>query len=158
MSLSTQTHSPTVDAPPRAADVRAQSTTARFVDTYKSILRIVVGLLFFVHGAGTIFGGLGVAKPIPTGLWPYWWAALIQLVAGGLVLVGLLTRPAALLCAGSMAYAYFTVHLQIGLWPIANGGELAAVYAWVFLTVAVLGGGAWSLDALFTRARRAAVS
>ncbi|MET7832955.1 DoxX family protein [Micromonospora sediminicola] len=125
-----------------------------------SLFRIVVGLLFLLHGAASIFGILGgnpaTGGAVPFGTWPGWWAALIQLVCGALVLVGLGTRPAALLASGSMAYAYFVVHQPHGLLPIRNGGELAAMFCWSFLLVAVLGPGTWALDALVSRRRAAA--
>ncbi len=79
-----------------------------------SFVRAAVGFLFVCHGVASLFGVLGGAHPdagsVPFGTWPSWYAAVIQFVAGGLVLVGLFTRPAALLCSGSMAYAYFVVH------------------------------------------------
>ncbi|MEU8069566.1 DoxX family protein [Micromonospora sp. NPDC048169] len=122
-----------------------------------SLFRVVVGLLFLCHGAASIFGVLGgnrgSGEAVPFATWPGWWAALIQLVCGVLVLVGLLTRPAALLASGSMAYAYFVVHQPHGLLPIRNGGELAALFCWSFLLVAVLGPGNWALDALLARRR-----
>jgi uncharacterized membrane protein YphA (DoxX/SURF4 family) len=85
------------------------------------------------------------------------WAGIIELLCGGLVLLGLFTRPAAILCSGAMAYAYFVVHQQFGLLPIQNKGELAAVYSWFFLLIAILGPGAFALDAL-RRRRGAALS
>src|SRR5690349_6225915 len=125
---------------------------------YLSVFRIVVGLLFTVHGSASLFGIFGGAKGIAgatvkLGLWPSWWAALIQVIAGGLVLIGFLTRPAAILCSGSMAYAYFTVHAPKSLWPMANGGEAAALFCWAFLTIALVGAGAWSVDHLISRRR-----
>lgn len=115
-----------------------------------ALYRIVVGLLFACHGAATLFNVLGGPHggPPAVGEWPGWWAALIQLVGGSLVLAGLLTRPAALVCSGSMAYAYFVVHQQQALWPIQNGGEAAAMFCWAFLLIAALGPGRWSLDAV----------
>ena len=120
------------------------------------LFRIVVGLLFAVHGAASLFGVLGGAVgtqggTIPTGTWPGWYAAVIQLVAGGLVLLGLGTRGAALIASGSMAYAYFDVHQQAALWPIQNGGELSALFSWAFLLLVFTGSGAFGLDRLFTR-------
>lgn len=115
-----------------------------------SFFRICVGLLFFCHGAASLFGVLGGAwggGAIPAGEWPGWYAAVIQLVAGGLVLAGLFTRPAALLCSGSMAYAYFIEHQKDALFPIQNGGEAAAMFSLAFLVVAIFGAGPWSLDA-----------
>ncbi|RSN14588.1 DoxX family protein [Nonomuraea sp. WAC 01424] len=120
-------------------------------DAALSLFRIVVGLLFACHGAATLFGVLGgpYGGTTPSvGQWPDWWAGVIELGAGGLVLVGLATRVAALLCSGTMAYAYFTVHLPKGLFPLQNGGETAAMFSWSFLMLALLGSGAWSLDKL----------
>lgn len=122
----------------------------RFGGPVLSLFRIVIGLLFFLHGVSSIFGvfggSLGTGRAIPFGIWPTWWAALIQLICGGLVLIGLLARPAALLASGSMAYAYFVVHLPRDILPLRNGGELAAVFCWSFLLIAVLGPGPWALD------------
>ncbi|MDH6108113.1 putative oxidoreductase [Kitasatospora sp. MAP12-15] len=120
-----------------------------------ALLRIVTALLFCCHGASSLFGVLGGAHghSVPVGQWPGWWAALIQLVGGALVLVGLGTRPAALLCSGSMAYAYFSVHQEHALWPIQNGGELSVLFCWIFLSIAVSGAGSASLDQLLRRGR-----
>lgn len=123
-----------------------------------SLFRMVVGLFFALHGAASLFGVLGGNRgsdqAVPFGQWPGWWAALIQFAGGLLVLVGLLTRYAAVLCSGSMAYAYFVVHQPHGLLPLTNGGELAAMFCWSFLLIAALGAGPWSLDAVLA-ARRA---
>ena len=114
-----------------------------------AFFRICVGLLFTCHGAASLFGVLGGAYgggTVPTGEWPGWYAAVIQLVAGGLVTIGLFTRPAALLCSGSMAYAYFVEHQKEALFPIQNGGEAAAMFSLAFLVVAVFGPSIWSID------------
>ncbi|MCI4063006.1 DoxX family protein [Micromonospora sp. R77] len=124
-----------------------------------SLYRMVVGLLFLCHGLSSLLGVLGgnrgTGHAVPAGQWPGWWAALIQAVCGALVLVGLLTRPAALLASGSMAYAYFTVHQPEGLLPIRNGGEPAVLFCWAFVLIAVLGPGSWALDAVLRRSRTA---
>ena len=129
--------------------------THRFTGPVWSLFRLVTGLLFSLHGAGTVlglFGGnKGSGEALPVGQWPGWWAGLIQLVCGILVMAGLFTRPAALLASGSMAYAYFVVHQPQALLPTQNGGVTPALYAWVFLAIAVLGAGPWSLDALLRR-------
>ncbi|MFI5763396.1 DoxX family protein [Streptomyces sp. NPDC051563] len=108
------------------------------------LFRIVTGFLFACHGAAKLFGFFEDA-PVPAGLWPYWWAGLIELGGGALVATGLLTRPAALLCSGTMAYAYFTEHQPHGLLPLQNDGESAAQYCWAFLALAVLAPTALSL-------------
>ncbi|KMS87813.1 MULTISPECIES: DoxX family protein [Streptomyces] len=120
------------------------------------LFRIVLGLLFAVHGTASLFGVLGGAAgtdggTIAAGTWPGWYAAVIQLVAGGLVLLGLGTRGAALIASGSMAYAYFDVHQQAALWPIQNGGELPALFCWAFFLLVFTGSGAFGVDRLLVR-------
>lgn len=121
------------------------------------LYRAVVGLLFSCHGAATLFGVFGGASghgsSLPPTQWPDGVAALIELVGGVLVLIGLLTRPAALLCSGTMAYAYFTVHAKHGLLPIENGGEPAALFSWAFLIIAIIGPGVLSVDRALVRLR-----
>ncbi|GAB3138584.1 DoxX family protein [Microbispora hainanensis] len=131
--------------------------TDQFRGPVLSLFRIVTGLLFVCHGAATIFGVLGgnrgTGHALAFGTWPGWWAAAIQLVFGTLVLAGLLTRVSALLCSGSMAYAYFTVHAPQGLFPIQNGGEAAAMFCWSFFLIVIFGPGVWALDTLIHRVR-----
>ena len=133
-------------------------SSPRFAQITWSLFRIVVGLLFTCHGLAGLFGLFGghrgSGEPIALGVWPNWYAALIQFVCGLLVLAGLFTRPAAILASGSMAYAYFVVHQPDGLMPIENGGVTPALYAWSFLLIAASGAGAWSLDTALA-ARRA---
>ncbi|MFE7187801.1 DoxX family protein [Streptomyces erythrochromogenes] len=116
------------------------------------LFRIVTGLLFASHGAASLFGVLGGAHgggTVAAGTWPGWYAAVIQLVAGALVLLGLGTRAAAFVASGSMAYAYFTVHQPGALWPLQNGGEASAMFCWAFLLLVFTGPGALALDSLF---------
>ncbi|CAM5416830.1 MULTISPECIES: DoxX family protein [Streptomyces] len=119
------------------------------------LFRIVVGLLFACHGAASLFGVLGGASgtggTIESGTWPGWYAAVIQLIGGGLVLLGLGTRAAALVSSGSMAYAYFKVHQPSALWPMENGGEASAMFCWAFLLLVFTGSGAFGLDRLLAR-------
>lgn len=130
-------------------------SSARFAAVTLTLFRVVLGLLFAFHGAASLFGvfggNRGSGHAVEFAAWPGWWAALIQLAGGILVITGLATRPAALLCSGSMAYAYFVVHQTQGLLPLNNGGETAALFCWSFLIIAVLGPGAFSLDALLRR-------
>lgn len=117
-----------------------------------SLFRVVVGFLFTCHGAASLFGILGGAHgggTIDAGVWPGWYAAVIQLVGGALVTLGVGTRLAAALCSGSMAYAYFVVHQGDALTPIENGGESAALFCWAFLLIAVLGPGPYGLGSLW---------
>ncbi|GAU70951.1 hypothetical protein SSP35_24_00560 [Streptomyces sp. NBRC 110611] len=118
-----------------------------------ALFRIVVGLLFACHGASSLFGVLGGAMgqggTVPTGAWPGWYAAVIQLAGGALVMLGLGTRAAAFVSSGSMAYAYFSAHQGTALWPIQNGGEASAMFCWAFLLIVFTGPGAWALDRVF---------
>lgn len=84
---------------------------------------------------------------MPVGNWPYWYAGVIELVLGLLIMVGLFTRIAAFLASGQMAFAYFTEHQPKGLLPIENGGEPAVLFCFGFLLLAAIGGGAYALDA-----------
>ncbi|THA58065.1 DoxX family protein [Streptomyces sp. A1136] len=125
----------------------------RFLDRHQAYavasFRIVTGVLFASHGAASLFGVLGGAHgggTIAFGSWPGWYAAVIQLVAGTLIVLGLGTRAAALLASGSMAYAYFTVHQPRAVWPLQNGGEPSAMFCWVFLLLVFTGPGALALD------------
>ncbi|MEU0788096.1 DoxX family protein [Streptomyces sp. NPDC006173] len=127
-----------------------------------ALFRIVVGLLFAVHGTAALFGVLGGAAgtdggTVDAGTWPGWYAAVIQLVAGALVLLGLGTRAAAFVASGSMAFAYFDVHQSAALWPIQNGGELSALFCWAMLLLVFTGSGALGLDRLLTARTSAAV-
>lgn len=127
-----------------------------------SLFRIVVGLLFVCHGAAKLFGVLGgapgPATTVTFGVWPSWYAAVIELVGGGAVMLGIGTRVAAVICSGAMAYAYFVSHQSRALWPIENGGELAAMYSWAFLLIAFFGPGSWTLSRLWNRRREPAES
>ena len=108
-------------------------------------LRIVAGFLFLWHGMQKVFGFPG---ELPPGVPPFitWVAGPIELVGGSLVMIGLFTRPAALLCSGHMASAYWMAHGFRALLPLMNQGELAVLYCFVFLFIAAHGAGMWSVD------------
>ena len=117
-----------------------------------SVLRIVAGLLFMMHGTMKL---LAYPAPFPMHLSPFtmlWFAGVIELVGGALVLVGLFTRFAAFVMAGEMAFAYFIGHFPKAFWPVLNGGDAAVLFCFVFLYLAAAGAGPWSID----RARNAA--
>lgn len=116
------------------------------------LFRAVTGLLFMQHGGQKIFG-YPVPQRGPFELISMSGAAgVLELVGGLLILLGLFTRPTAFVLSGLMAVAYFMVHAPQGLWPIANGGELAALFSFAFLYLFTAGGGAWSLDRLRKKA------
>lgn len=117
----------------------------RFDGEAYALLRIVSGLLFLWHGTQKLFGFPKQASPEAPAFVLYV-AGPIELVGGLLVCVGLFTRPAAFLCSGLMASAYWMAHGTKHLFPLLNGGELAALYCFVFLAIAGRGPGMWSLD------------
>ena len=112
-----------------------------------ALLRIAAGLLFFLHGLPKLFGGFGRSAPVELmsqmGL-----AGIIEVIGGAMIALGLFTSPVAFLASGQMAVAYFQAHAPRGLWPIMNGGELAALFCFVFLYLAAAGSGKWSIDAI----------
>ena len=114
------------------------------------ILRIVVGLLFLEHALSKFF-----AFPVPFPVHPLppllIAAGVIELAAGVLVTIGLFTRIAAFIASGEMAVGYFMSHFPQGFWPIANKGEGAILFCFVFLYLAAAGPGAWSIDSARTR-------
>ncbi len=111
-----------------------------------SVLRIMAGLLFLEHGMSKLLGF--PPGPSATFFALSWFAGLIELVGGALVAVGLFTRVAAFIMSGEMAIGYFYVHAPRTFFPMLNGGDAAILYCFLFLYLAVAGGGAWSLDRL----------
>ncbi|MDX3672980.1 DoxX family protein [Streptomyces europaeiscabiei] len=114
------------------------------------LFRIVLGLLFASEGAATVFGILD-RKASPVGDWPFWYAGVIELTCGVLILLGLATRGAAFLSSGVMAFAYFTEHQKDGLFPLQNGGLAPVLFCWGFLLLVFTGPGALSLTGLTGR-------
>lgn len=110
-----------------------------------ALMRIVVALLYFCHGAQKLFGVLG-GHPVWGGPPLFIAAGLVEVPAGLLIALGLFATPAAFIASGEMAVAYFTQHLPHGLWPIENHGELPVLFCFVFLYIATRGAGIWSLD------------
>lgn len=121
----------------------------RYQEESYALLRIVTGFMFALHGMQKTFGFLGaepaeLASQIGVG-------GLIELVGGLAVLFGFQARLAAFITSGEMAVAYTQFHWKFRLGqdflPVINHGELALLYAFVFLFIATRGAGKWSVDA-----------
>jgi putative oxidoreductase len=118
-----------------------------------SVLRIFAGLELLQHGTGKILGFPAVpmfANTQITSLSGI--GGLIELIGGVLFVIGLFTRPVAFILSGFTAAAYFIAHASKSFYPILNGGELAALYCFVFLYFVFSGPGPWSVDAARGRA------
>lgn len=116
-----------------------------------SALRIAAGLAFMQHGTTKY---LSLPETRMSGVDPLTMsgaAGMIELVCGALIVVGLLTRPAAFLASGTMAVAYFMVHASREFYPILNGGELSMLYCFIFFFLAAAGAGPISIDRLIGR-------
>ena len=112
-----------------------------------SALRIVAAFMFIQHGTQKMFGfpvearGPYELMTLSPGL-----AGLLEVVLGPLLLIGLFTRPIAFVLSGFMAFAYFLAHAPRGFWTLENNGDSAVLYCFVFLYIAAVGGGRWSID------------
>ncbi len=125
--------------------------SAEFVATWSprllAVLRIVAALIFLAHGTQKLFGF--PASPRPMTVEPFsliGLSAVIELVCGAMLLVGFRTRVAAFVASGEMAFAYFLAHAPRSIFPVNNNGDAAILYCFVFLYLAVAGGGAGTLD------------
>ena len=125
-----------------------------------SILRIMTGLLFFEHGSSKIigfppFGPGGQPLQQPPLMSLLGASGVLEFFGGVLFILGLFTRPVAFLLSGEMAVGYFIAHAPRGFFPMANLGEMAVLFTFVFLDVVFAGAGDWSVDAALERRRMA---
>lgn len=121
-----------------------EKTLAPFAPYAYAIMRIILGLLFICHGGQKIFGWFG-GQPVPLGSL-FGLAGIIEIVLGILITIGLLTGISAFIASGEMAVAYFIGHFPKSFWPLANEGELAVLFCFIFLYMATQGSGIWSVD------------
>ncbi|HXI55304.1 MAG TPA: DoxX family protein [Polyangia bacterium] len=116
----------------------------------RSLLRIAAAFMFMLAGTSKLFafpvgmpGGGGTAH-FPSQIWV---GGVLEVFGGGLLLLGLFTRPVAFLLAGEMAVAYFQFHFPRGFWPTVNGGVSAVLYCFIWLYFSAAGAGPISIDA-----------
>lgn len=140
---------------PSRPDISLVDRSSLLQTSVYTLLRVGAGLLFMQHGAMKLFGSFGAsAAPLISqmGL-----AGVLEFFGGLMLVLGLLTRPVAIIQVALMVAAYFIGHASSGLAPIVNGGELALLFALVFAFVAVAGPGKWSVDE-WLRSRKAHAS
>lgn len=120
-----------------------------------SVLRIVAGLLFLQHGCAKLlhvpyqpmFAHLQLMSLLGI-------QGIIELVGGGLLTIGLFSRPVAFILSGDMAVAFFMAHFPRNWLPILDGGDLAVLFCFTFLYLCAAGPGPWSVDAALHSGKR----
>jgi putative oxidoreductase len=127
-------------------------TIAAWAPRALSLLRVITGLMIIQHGMAKIIGfpaAPTVANIPPPSLVGV--SGFIELIGGALLILGLLTRPAAFILAGEMGVGYFIVHAPKSFFPLLNGGTLAIMYCFTCLYLSTAGAGPWSVDAAMKR-------
>ena len=124
-----------------------EQTAQRFAPTVLSIVRIMSALLLLQHGLSKFFA-FPAAMNRPAMFSLLWFAGVIELVFGPLLLIGLWTRFSAFILSGHLAFAYFLGHAHRNFYPLTNGGEAAVLFCFIFLYIAFVGGGPFSIDAM----------
>lgn len=122
--------------------------TAAYAPYALAALRIIAGLLFMEHGTQKLFGfpGLPSSGVLPPAFGIMWVGAVLELVGGFLIVIGLFTRPVAFVLAGEMAVAYWMFHAPSNFYPALNGGDAAILFCFIFLYFAARGAGPFSVD------------
>jgi putative oxidoreductase len=129
--------------------MQVQDFTAAWSPRILSVLRIMTALLLLQYGMAKLLGFPKAEYFANLAAFSLsWFAGVLELVGGALLLLGLFTRPVAFVLSGLMAFAYFLGHAPKGFFPLLNGGTLAVLLCFVFLYFASAGGGAWSADSL----------
>jgi putative oxidoreductase len=126
------------------------NNVSRYEPYLRSLLRIVVGFTFSLHGYQKFFGwfgGLGGHKADLISMMGA--AGVLETFGGALIILGLFTRPTAFLLCGQMAVAYLRVHIWINFWPLLNQGEITVLYCFTYLWMSAAGAGPLSLDRVF---------
>ena len=115
-----------------------------------SILRTVAGLIFMAHGTQKVLNFPPTQRAVDLSILSGM-AGIFELIGGALIALGVFTRPAAFICSGVMAVAYFYAHAPRSFFPVVNGGDAAILYCFVFLYIFFAGAGPLSVDAMMRR-------
>jgi putative oxidoreductase len=120
-----------------------------------ALLRIVAGVLFLASGTTKLFGFPPPPMPMPPiqPMTQIWIGAMLEMIGGALIVLGLFTRPTAFILSGEMAVAYFQFHQPGGFFPTTNNGVPAVLFCFLFLYLVFAGAGAWSVDEGLRRRR-----
>ncbi|MFI5220122.1 MAG: DoxX family protein [Bacteroidia bacterium] len=121
---------------------------------FKSMLRMIAAIMFMMSGTMKLFAfPIGMPPDGSTAqfMTQVWIGGFLEFAGGGLILIGLFTRPVAFILAGQMAVAYFQFHYPQGFWPIVNGGSTAVLYCFIWLYFSAAGAGVWSIDSLIAK-------
>ena len=124
----------------------------RYAPQALSLLRIVTALLFLLHGSSKLFNFPPFPMDLPAAGTLLWIGAILELLGGLMLLVGIFSRLVAFILSGEMAVAYWMFHAPQSTFPSVNNGEPAILFCFIFLLIAAAGPGPWSLDA--SRKRR----
>lgn len=128
------------------------SSWSAWAPRFQSLLRIMAGFMFMLHGTTKLFGFPAASPGGPIELMSQiGLAAVLETFGGALLMLGLFTRPVAFILSGEMAVAYFQAHFPQSFWPSINKGESAVLYCFIWLYFSAAGAGPWSLDALFRK-------
>ena len=132
-----------------------EPSPSRWTSRMLSVLRIVAGLMFLSAGTTILFGFPPSPKPMPPipvmsqlGI-----GAILELLGGLAITLGVFTRPVAFVLAGEMAVAYFQFHYPQSFFPTVSNGVPAVLYCFLFLYLMFAGAGVWSIDATIARSR-----
>jgi len=121
---------------------------SKYSESIYAMMRIVAGAMFSIHGMQKIFGWL--AQHETAFLSQMWFGGMIELICGLLIVVGFQTRVSAFISSGTMAIAYIQFHwaFEFGpkFFPAVNHGDAAILYSFLFLYIASVGAGKWSID------------
>lgn len=130
--------------------VKVMDTLTAWQPRILSVLRMVSGLIFMLHGTQKLLG-VPAGKHVVEAFSLPWTAGVIEIVCGLAILVGFMTRPAAFLASGTMAVAYWMAHAPRDVFPTNNGGDAAILYCFIFLYLVFAGPGPWSIDAMMKK-------
>jgi len=120
------------------------------------LLRLITAFLFIQYGTAKLFAIPGPLSPDGSTVEPMslmGFAAMLEMIGGALLFIGLYTRAVAFILSGEMAFAYFIGHATQGFWPVLNQGTPAVLFCFLFLFFSAAGPGAFSVSAALLRWR-----